>query len=349
MRVSKKKKKLCERCGEPFLPATKTSRFCSRACSARYRYNTPILGASETQKEEPNKRVPLQEPVDIQTKSKRIKKTSVKKTKGRAPLKPIPISEKLDAVRSKPFLNISEAALLLGISRTTLYVYLKAGELECMRMGSKTFISQKSIYDKFGLINSSDFKPKQPAPPILEYYTMDAITEKFRVTDAQATRIINRSKIPNMMHNGVSTFGKTLIDTAFAHKAPKPKLQEWYSVADIVEKYGITASAVSLYGTYHKIPKKKEGNKVFYSRKAFEKARANFNVKLKPRRKKPSTTSVELFYSSKQARERLGGVGHQTLYYHLKKHDIPTKKEGYHIRISKSAFDKAFPIKEVYS
>ena len=52
------------------------------------------------------------------------------------------------SIRHNDFLNVTEAASLLGVSRTTIYTYLKAGELECIRLGCKTLISRQMIYDK---------------------------------------------------------------------------------------------------------------------------------------------------------------------------------------------------------
>ena len=52
------------------------------------------------------------------------------------------------SIRHNDFLNVTEAASLLGVSRTTIYTYLKAGELECIRLGCKTLISGQMIYDK---------------------------------------------------------------------------------------------------------------------------------------------------------------------------------------------------------
>lgn len=63
------------------------------------------------------------------------------------------ISEKpLEKIKSKPFLTISETALYLGVSRPTVYSYLRNGELKAKRLGCKFKISRGKILIIFSAI-----------------------------------------------------------------------------------------------------------------------------------------------------------------------------------------------------
>ena len=67
------------------------------------------------------------------------------------------IEEKpIEKIKQKPFLTITEAAVYLGVTRPTLYGYLKRGELKASRLGYKFLLRKDDIDNLFN--NPSEFR-----------------------------------------------------------------------------------------------------------------------------------------------------------------------------------------------
>lgn len=109
-------KKLCAFCGREFIAHKTTTTCCSHRCSNllyKQRKREAKVKSHDTQ-------------TDILIKEK-----------------------PLEIIKTKPFLTITEAALYLGVSRPTLYSYLRNGELKAKRIGCKFKISRQEIDDLF--------------------------------------------------------------------------------------------------------------------------------------------------------------------------------------------------------
>ena len=56
------------------------------------------------------------------------------------------IEEKpITIIKDKPFLTITETAIYLGVTRPTIYGYIKRGELKVIRLGFKYFLKKEDI------------------------------------------------------------------------------------------------------------------------------------------------------------------------------------------------------------
>jgi excisionase family DNA binding protein len=114
MRVTK----ICEYCQGTFEAKTTVTRYCSHTCNQR---------AYKKRKREEK----LQQAA---------KKTRVQKTINL----PTPDVD-LGVLHQKAFLNTDEAALLIGISRRTLYRLLENGALPKRKLGNRTIIRRADI------------------------------------------------------------------------------------------------------------------------------------------------------------------------------------------------------------
>ena len=60
------------------------------------------------------------------------------------------IAEKpIEKIKDKPYISITEAALFIGVSRPTIYLYLRNGEISAKRLGSKYLIAREDIENLF--------------------------------------------------------------------------------------------------------------------------------------------------------------------------------------------------------
>ena len=63
------------------------------------------------------------------------------------------IDEKpIERIKDKPFLTITETAIYLGVTRPTVYGYIKRGELKVTRLGFKYLLKKEDI-DELSLIH----------------------------------------------------------------------------------------------------------------------------------------------------------------------------------------------------
>ena len=47
------------------------------------------------------------------------------------------VEKPIEKIKDKPFLTITETAIYLGVTRPTVYSYIKRGELKVIRLGFK--------------------------------------------------------------------------------------------------------------------------------------------------------------------------------------------------------------------
>ena len=142
------------------------------------------------------------------------------------------IKEKpIEKIRDKPILTITEAATYIGVTRPTLYGYLKRGELKASRLGYKFLLKKEDIDNLFN--KPIEFKiPVRDKPSINDFYTTAEVKEKYGVKDSWIFHIAKEHNIPRTFHRGKTYWSKKHIDDYFAKKAPDPEIKEWYSITD---------------------------------------------------------------------------------------------------------------------
>lgn len=104
--------KICLHCKNGFIAKTTVTKFCSHDCSRKaYKKNKRDEKISIAQEQEYDKSVELD----------------------------------MLLIQSKEFLSIKEACLLLGISRMSLYRYIKNKTIKPSKLGGKTIIKRQTI------------------------------------------------------------------------------------------------------------------------------------------------------------------------------------------------------------
>jgi excisionase family DNA binding protein len=196
-----------------------------------------------------------------------------------------------------------------------------------VRFKGKTFIRKYDIQKLFD--DPIPYKkriPKENAP-ITEFYTTAEIKEKYGVKESWIFKVAKENNIPKTFSRGKTYWSKKHIDVYFEKKAPNPDITEWYSVAEIQEKFGMTLSAIYSFVSKNVIPKKKEGITVCYSKKHFDIAKGLAEPE------KPQ------YYTIPEAMEKFNLTRDQ-LYHYVKYHNITRIKVGKYTKISKSELDE---------
>lgn len=285
--------KKCEWCGKLFIAHKTTTRCCSHRCAnLAYKERTRQKRVSE-----------FQTMVNQQI-------------------------EKEDCI-DKDFFTPSEAAKYIGISRATFYRYLETNLIKSVQLKRKTIIRKRDIEALFD--NASPYKKHLPRSKqsITAFYTTAEIKEKFGVKESWIYEIAKEHNIPRTFNRGRTYWSKKHIDSYFAKKAPDASITEWYSVAELQEKFGMTLSAIYTFVYKNVIPKRKEGKMVYYSKKHFDIAKGI------------ATPEEPQYYTIPEAMEKYNLTRDQ-LYHYVKYHNITRIKVGKYTKILRSELDKFF-------
>ena len=236
--------------------------------------------------------------------------------------------EKEDCI-DKDFFTPSEAAKYIGISRATFYRYLETNLIKSVQLKRKTIIRKRDIEALFD--NASPYKKHLPRSKqsITNFYTTAEIKEKFGVKESWIYEIAKEHNIPRTFNRGRTYWSKKHIDSYFAKKAPDASITEWYSVAELQEKFGMTLSAIYTFVYKNVIPKRKEGKMVYYSKKHFDIAKGI------------ATPEEPQYYTIPEAMEKYNLTRDQ-LYHYVKYHNITRIKVGKYTKILRSELDKFF-------
>ena len=286
-------KRICAWCGKEFIAQKTTTACCSKQCAnALY---------------------------------KKRKRDEAIKTNNQIVRKKIE-EKPIERIKDKPFLTITEAALYLGVTRPTVYSYIRRDELKVIRLGFKYLLKKEDI-DKLFNTPTEFHTPTKEKAPITDFYTTVEVKEKYHINESWIFAIAKKHGIPRTFNRGKTYWSKKHIDAYFAKKAPDPDITEWYSTQEMQEKFGMTLSAIYTFAHKNTIPKKKEGIMVYYSKKHVDIAKGIA---------KPEET---MYYTVAEAMEKFNLTRDQ-LYHYVKWHHISKIKKGKYTFISRAELDK---------
>lgn len=226
--------KTCEWCGSTFIARKCTTRYCSKRC-AEHAYKD----------------------------AKRKEHVAKEQTKASQPKN----------VEESPFMTPSQCALLLGVSRRSIYNYLTSNSIPCFQFRGKTLISRASLNALFEGTHQYNMRTTKEKEPITEFYTSKEVQEKYGVSNSGMYKIAEREGCPKTQSRGKTLWSRSYVDRYFANQQPTEEISEWYTVADIQARYGMTPSAIYTLVSKEGIPKKKQGKYVMYSKYHFDLAK----------------------------------------------------------------------------
>lgn len=288
--------KICQWCGVEFVAQKVSTKYCSHRC-ANLAYKQAVRDKRVKQAEAETLSIKLEKPIEN--------------------------------VKDKEYLSFAQAGKLLGLSRQAVYNMVKAGNLKASKISSRLSFIRRVDID--AMLENRPYKTLYPkdAVPITDFYTTAEIKEKFGVKESWIYEIAKEHNIPRTFNRGRTYWSKKHIDSYFAKKAPDASITEWYSVAELQEKFGMTLSAIYTFVYKNVIPKRKEGKMVYYSKKHFDIA-------------KGIATPEELkYYTIPEAMEKYNLTRDQ-LYHYVKYHNITRIKVGKYTKILRSELDKFF-------
>ena len=288
--------KICQWCGVEFEAQKVSTKYCSHRC-ANLAYKQAVRDKRVKQAEAETLSIKLEKPIEN--------------------------------VKDKEYLSFAQAGKLLGLSRQAVYNMVKAGNLKASKISSRLSFIRRADID--AMLENRPYKTLHPKDtvPITDFYTTAEIKEKFGVKESWIYEIAKEHNIPRTFNRGRTYWSKKHIDSYFAKKAPDASITEWYSVAELQEKFGMTLSAIYTFVYKNVIPKRKEGKMVYYSKKHFDIAKGI------------ATPEEPQYYTIPEAMEKYNLTRDQ-LYHYVKYHNITRIKVGKYTKILRSELDKFF-------
>lgn len=288
--------KICQWCGVEFVAQKVSTKYCSHRC-ANLAYKQAV-------------------------RDKRVKQAEAETLS-------IKLGKPIENVKDKEYLSFAQAGKLLGLSRQAVYNMVKAGNLKASKISSRLSFIRRVDID--AMLENRPYKTLHPKDtvPITDFYTTAEIKEKFGVKESWIYEIAKEHNIPRTFNRGRTYWSKKHIDSYFAKKAPDASITEWYSVAELQEKFGMTLSAIYTFVYKNVIPKRKEGKMVYYSKKHFDIAKGI------------ATPEEPQYYTIPEAMGKYNLTRDQ-LYHYVKYHNITRIKVGRYTKILRSELDKFF-------
>ena len=288
--------KICQWCGVEFEAQKVSTKYCSHRC-ANLAYKQAVRDKRVKQAEAETLSIKLEKPIEN--------------------------------VKDKEYLSFAQAGKLLGLSRQAVYNMVKAGNLKASKISSRLSFIRRVDID--AMLENRPYKTLHPKDtvPITDFYTIAEIKEKFGVKESWIYEIAKEHNIPRTFNRGRTYWSKKHIDSYFAKKAPDASITEWYSVAELQKKFGMTLSAIYTFVYKNVIPKRKEGKMVYYSKKHFDIAKGI------------ATPEEPQYYTIPEAMEKYNLTRDQ-LYHYVKYHNITRIKVGKYTKILRSELDKFF-------
>ena len=283
-------KKVCKLCGNTFVAQKSTANYCSKSCASR--------GYKAEQKEK-----------------KRQADGDEIKERNRQNL------------LTQEYLSLSNAAALLGISRPTIYKIIANGELKTIRISERIVRIKKSDLEQLQTKTLAPIKHSvtETNKTIAEYITVEDALQQFKISLTWFYKKIKGKDIVPVMIKGKAHYSLLPLRKIFTKKQ-YTEIVAWYTVSEIVEKFGVRKEYVYEHSSNHKLPRKKQGREVLISKYHWGKSKG-----LAP-------TEKEDYYTVPQATEKYG-IGRSHLYDLIRAHKIPKTARGKNIMIHRQSLD----------
>ena len=209
--------KTCEQCGKQFSAQKSSTRFCSKYCAdAAYKVKLRNMNNSLL-----------------------LKSLDSEKKRGHCDMRDI-MSPRL-------------LAEYIGGRLPTIYRYLAEGHFPSLRIRGRTIIRKLDVDKLFdqappyrkreALHIAEGEKPKTASKTVtieIQYISAKEVAERYNLSPSGAYKVLQESGITVVSHRNKQFYPLSEVEALFRKResSSHPEIKEWYTVADIQEKYG---------------------------------------------------------------------------------------------------------------
>ena len=284
-------KKRCQWCGVPFIAHKLTTLYCCKACWDK---------AYEAKRRQ-NKR-----------EAQRLEVESAR-----------PVVE---SIGTKEFLNPTEAARLLGVSRASMYRYMEQGGIKVLRTPARTIVRRSDIEALFDNPPAYIKRNNNKLNMLGETYSMLDITKKYNISKRVAESRIRKFDILKIMRGRNIFYRREDIHKYFEDFTIELDTDFYYNAEEIMEKYNMTHQAIVAFARRHEIPRIYRNRVTYYSKAHID------SVKTTGKRLDPN------YYTRQEIMSRYHFTKEQVSYYLNTYHIERKQREGITYILSKAIY-----------
>lgn len=249
--------------------------------------------------------------------------------------------------------------LYLGVSRTTSYDYISRGIIPALKIRGKTFVRRSDVDKLFDSAppyrnRNHDGKRKEEAAPQElmapddgsikggselkggknvngeRYTTVKDVAERYGLSLSGTDKILKESGLTIIRHKGKNYYYLNEVESLFRKRQAEshPEISEWYTCAEIQEKYQLKPASIYDIASTFRIPTKKVHNVTYYSKVHFDMSRG-----IKP-------ADSEMWYTVQEAMEKYGQTRDQ-VYNVLRYNNIQRVQVGRNVKFRRCDYDEA--------
>lgn len=229
-----------------------------------------------------------------------------------------PLSEPQECITE--FYTADELAKRFNYSKSAIHKMAATRQIPKTIQGG-VYLYSKPHFDEL-------LADKEVNPSITEWYTVEEIASLYTMTKTAVYSFVSMNSITKRNQGGKMLYAKSEVDALLYTRLGDNSITEWYTREEIKEAYGFEPGYTANFVFKNKIPKKRIGNRSYYSKEHFDRAVAE---------RKPSTE-----YITVERAMEIYGVSRDALYACVKRHNIPKSKEGQSLKLQKSALEALF-------
>ena len=260
--------------------------------------------------------------------------------------------EPVIGLQNQEYLTFAKAAILMGCSRQYVYKLVNEGKLAASRISSRMAFIRKADIEKMLAGNPyyrvlPTNRPKKSTPQttkkskanamtaqnnaqeseVLDYISGEDVMRIYKVKKSWLYTSAKRNQVPVCRIAGINYYSRKHMDTLFGKSTEVEPVNEWLTMKETQELYGMSAASVRSNAYRHHIPTKREYGQTYYSKDHFEQLR------------RTDIVNDDSYYTAKEAAEKYG-MSTANVSIIAKKNSIVAVKVGVKNLIPKVDFDR---------
>ena len=260
--------------------------------------------------------------------------------------------EPVIGLQNQEYLTFAKAAILMGCSRQYVYKLVNEGKLAASRISSRMAFIRKADIEKMLAGNpyhrvlptsrpkkssvqtskkevseAKNCKVDSDGTEVLDYISGEEVMRIYKVKKSWLYTSAKRNQVPVCRITGMNYYSRKHMDALFGKSADVEDVNEWLTMKEAQELYGMSAASVRSNAYRHHIPTKREYGQTYYSKDHFEHLR------------RTDIVNDDSYYTAREAAEKYG-MSTANVGIIAKKSNISTVKVGVKNLIPKTDFDR---------
>ena len=257
-------------------------------------------------------------------------------------------------LQCQEYLTFAKTAILMGCSRQYVYKLVNEGKLAASRISSRMAFIRKADIEKMlagnpyhrvlptnrpkkasvttakntkSMTESKAVDVSNQESEVLDYISGEEVMRIYKVKKSWLYTSAKRNQVPVCRIAGMNYYSRKHIDALFGKSADVEAVNEWLTMKEAQELFGMSAASVRSNAYRHHIPTKREYGQTYYSKDHFEQLR------------RTDLVADDSYYTAKEAAEKYS-MSTANVGIIAKKNSIAMVKVGVKNLIPKADFDR---------